>query len=122
MCNRSKQRRRAVTTDKTKKIAELNDLCRRAMGIAGRVVQTEGISALPEEDQSAIREAVENFSIFTPDNDPHGERDFGTFEHGGQRIFWKIDYYDRSMEFGSEDPSDPAQTVRALTIMLASEY
>jgi hypothetical protein len=104
------------------RVIPLPDLCRRAMGIAGRVVQTEGISALPEADQSAIREAVENFSIFTLDNDPHGERDFGTFEHGGQRIFWKIDYYDRSMEFGSEDPSDPAQTVRALTIMLASEY
>lgn len=111
-----------MTTDKTKKIAELNDLCRRAMGIAGRVVQTEGISALPEEDQSSIREAVENFSIFTPDNDPHGERDFGTFDHGGQRIFWKIDYYYKSMEFGSEDPSDPSQTRRVLTIMLASEY
>jgi len=32
------------------------------MGIAGRVVQTPGICALPQEDQSAIREKVETFS------------------------------------------------------------
>jgi hypothetical protein len=112
-----------MTTDHTTaKIAELNDLCRKAMGIAGRAVQTAGISSLPPEDQSAIREKVENFDAFTPDNDPHKEHDFGAFEHNGQRIFWKIDYYDTTMTKGSEDPSDPRQTVRVLTIMLASEY
>ena len=111
-----------MTTDTTRKIAELNDLCRKAMGIAGRVFQTAGISALPQQDQSAIREKVETFDAFTPDNDPHGERDFGAFEHNGERIFWKIDYYDTTLTQGSEDPSDPKQTVRVLTIMLASEY
>jgi hypothetical protein len=106
----------------TRKIAELNDLCRTAMGVAGRLFQTTGIDALPLADQSAIREKVERFDAFTPDNDPYGERDFGALEHNGQRVFWKIDYYDRSMTKGSEDPSDPGQTVRLLTIMLASEY
>lgn len=106
----------------TAKIAALNDLCRKAMGIAGRLFQTQGISALPIADQSAIREKVETFNTFTPDNDPYGERDFGAFEHKGQRIFWKIDYYDTTLTMGSEDPSDPKQTVRVLTIMLASEY
>jgi len=106
----------------TRRIAELNDLCRKAPGVAGRLFQTSGIDALPPADQSAIREKVETFDAFTPDNDPHGERDFGAFEHNGQRIFWKIDYYDRTLTRGSEDPSDPSQTVRVLTIMLASEY
>ena len=92
------------------------------MGIAGRLVQTAGIMRPAPEDQSAIREKVETFDAFTPDNDPHGERDFGAFEHNGERIFWKIDYYDRTLTKGSEDPSDPKQTVRVLTIMLASEY
>jgi hypothetical protein len=116
------QRRKTMTQTDTKKIAELNDLCRKAMGIAGRLVQTSGIAALPPEDQSAIREKVETFATFTPDNDPHGERDFGAFDHDGQKIFWKIDYYDTTLTKGSEDPSDPKQTVRVLTIMLASEY
>lgn len=84
--------------------------------------QTVGIDALPLADQSAIREKVETSDTFTPDNDPHGERDFGAFMHNGECIFWKIDYYDRTMTKGSEDPSDPGQTVRLLTIMLGSEY
>jgi hypothetical protein len=111
-----------MTTENTATIAALNDICRKAMGVAGRLVQTSGINSMPQKDQSAIREKVETFDDFTPDNDPHGERDFGAFDHNGQRIFWKIDYYDRTMSQGSEDPADPAQTVRVLTIMLASEY
>jgi hypothetical protein len=108
--------------ERTQTIAALNDLCRTAMGVAGRVVQTPGINALPPEDQSAIRQRVELFNAFTPDNDPHGERDFGNFTHKGQRIFWKIDYYDPSLTQGSEDPSDPKKTLRVLTIMLATEW
>lgn len=108
-------------TKSTQKIAGLNDLCRKAMGIAGRLFQTQGI-ALPLPVQSALREKVETFDGFTPDNDPHGEHDFGAFEHEGERIFWKIDYYAPDMLHGSENPADPKQTVRVLTIMLASEY
>ena len=105
-----------------RRVAELNDLCRTAMGVAGRLVQTEGISALPLADQSTIREQVELFVDFTAANDPHGEHDFGAFEHNGERIFWKIDYFDLTYTYGSENASDPAQTRRVLTIMLASEY
>lgn len=111
-----------MTNDKTKKIAALNDLCRTAVGVAGRLVQTPGIAALPLADQSAIREKVERFDAFSEDNDPHGERDFGAFVHNGDKVFWKIDYYDPTLSMGSEDPSDPRQTVRVLTIMLATEY
>ncbi len=103
-------------------IARLNDLCRTAMGVAGKLVQTQGISALPPAEQSAIREKVETFSDFTEGNDPYGERDFGAFEHNGQRVFWKIDYYAPDLMHGSENPADPKQTVRVLTIMLADEY
>lgn len=107
---------------KTQRISELNDLARTAMGVASRVVQTEGIRALDPATQSAIREKVEKFNAFTPDNDPYGEHDFGSFDHAGLTIFWKIDYYAPGLECGSEDPSDPRQTVRVLTIMLANEY
>lgn len=103
-------------------IARLNDLCRTAMGVAGKLVQTQGISALPPAEQSAIRQKVETFSDFGEGNDPYGERDFGAFEHNGQRVFWKIDYYAPDLMHGSENPADPRQTVRVLTIMLAHEY
>jgi hypothetical protein len=120
---------REVSSEKEKQIAEqiakLNDLCRTAPGVAGRLVQTAGISALPPEVQSAIREQVERFSDFSADNDPHGERDFGAFNIPGvtEKIFWKIDYYaDQSCTLGSEDPADPARSFRVLTIMFSREY
>jgi hypothetical protein len=74
-------------SSKTARIAALNDLCRTAMGVAGRLVQTQGISALPSHEQSAIREKVELFDAFSEDNDPHGEHDFGALDHNGHRIF-----------------------------------
>ena len=91
------------------------------MGVAGKLVRTIGISALPPEDQSAIREKVERYNDFRPDNDPCGEHDFGSFTHAGKKVCWKIDYYAPDLERESEDPSDPKQTVRVLTVMLASE-
>ena len=118
-----------ATDGKTTKIRDLNDLARTAMGVASRLVQTPGINALSPSDQSRIREKVELFKDFTEDNGPHGEHDFGSFDHEVGRntgctvkVFWKIDYYDKSLEYGSEDPSDPRQTTRVLTIMLADEY
>jgi hypothetical protein len=120
---------------RAERIARLNDLARRAMGIACIVVATEGIRALPEADQSRLRELIETFDLFTPDNDPYGERDFGAIYQGvdgvwsvsrsvdvAMTVFWKIDAYDRALGFGSEDPADPAMTRRVLTIMLAVEY
>lgn len=65
---------------------------------------------------------MQRFDTFTPDNDPHGEHDFGLLTVSGHRVMFKIDYYDPSMSYGSEDPSDPARTCRVLTIMLAGEY
>jgi hypothetical protein len=111
-----------MTDSNTKRIAELNDLCRKAMGTAGRLMQTRGFNALPAHVKSAIREKVETFDCFTGDNDPYGEHDFGAIEHDGNRIFWKIDYYALDMMHGSENPADPKQTVRVLTIVLAEEY
>ena len=120
---------------RAERIARLNDLARRAMGIACVVVATEGIWALSEADQSRLRELLETFDAFTPDNDPYGERDFGAIYQGldgvwstlrpvdvAVTVFWKIDAYDRDLRFASEDPADPTVTRRVLTIMLASEY
>jgi len=107
--------------DPTAKIRELNDALRTLTG-EGRVFVTAGISALSPEQQAEIMRRVFTFSAFTPDNDPYGEHDFGSFEYSGKTIFWKIDCYDRDLDFGSPDPSDEAVTTRVLTVMLAEEY
>ncbi len=107
-------------------------------GVACTAVATVGFRSLPEADQSQVRELIETFDAFTEDNDPHGERDFGCIYQLGdgrwtterprmpyeerERVFWKLDYYDRELMFGSEDAANPAVTRRVLTIMLADEY
>jgi hypothetical protein len=85
-------------------------------------MMTDGINALPDAIKAQVLSLVRQFTAFTPDNDPHGEHDFGAFEVDGEKIFWKIDHYDKSMEYGSDDAADPEVTTRVLTIMLASEY
>lgn len=102
-------------------IQRLNDALRQTF-TGGRVMMTDGINALPNDVKAKVLSGVRSFNDFTKDNDPHQEHDFGSFSVNGERCFWKIDYYNRSLDGGSEDPADPAVTTRVLTIMLASEY
>lgn len=37
-------------------------------------------------------------------------------------VFWKIDYYEPNLAFGSDAPWDEQRTKRVLTIMLSNEY
>ena len=112
-----------MTQSDTQRIAELNDICRKGWGATGgQWFVTQGIEALHPIQKMHILAKVVNFEDFTKDNNPYGERDFGAFTHQGNKIFWKIDYYDPSLQWGSENPADPKQTKRVLTIMLASEY
>lgn len=106
------------------KIAHLNDAFREALGqgFNGHVIKTSGIGALPPEDQMQIFSLIKTFNAFDEDNDPYGEHDFGALDFKGERIFWKIDYYDPTMAWASEDPANPDQTVRVMTVMLAREY
>ena len=104
------------------RIAALNDTLRKTF-LTGKVLVTEGVQSLNVHQQSEVVRQVREFSAFCEDNDPYGERDFGAFDiEGAGKVFWKIDYYNRTMDGGSEDPADPAKTTRVLTIMLASEY
>ena len=121
-----------MTEQTTGVIAAMNDELRSRVGMPffgtpatpGGIYVTAGVNALPPEKQIEIWFLVRDFADFTPENDPHGERDFGSFDlDGAGKILWKIDYYaDETMTYGSEDPSDPAQCFRALTIMLVTEY
>lgn len=117
-----------MTPSQTARIRELNDQFRKT-GDGGRVFLTRGIIALPSYQMLQVIEAVRAFDAFTPDNDPHGEHDFGAVTIESNKVFWKIDYYQPNIDGeldadgpGSEDPSDPEGTIRVMTIMLAEEY
>lgn len=101
--------------------ATLNDMFRTTF-IGGHVTITPGIRALGQSFESACVEAVQTFKAFTPDNDPYGEHDCAAMIVRGQRVLWKIDYYDPTMRYGFENPADAVLTRRVLTIMLAEEY
>jgi hypothetical protein len=106
---------------KSDRIRVLNDNFRSTF-VGGRVLTTAGVAELSLDTKARLLLAVQSFSNFTKDNDPHGEHDFGSIELRGETYFWKMDYYDLDCRFGSEDPSDPEQTTRVLTIMCADEY
>jgi hypothetical protein len=112
-------------TDKQsrERIRELNDAFRKTLDpTLGRVTLTAGVDALPSEARAMAIRKVATFDSFDADNDPHGEHDFGSFDLAGHKLFFKIDYYDLNLEFGSSDPADPAKTTRVLTLMFAMEY
>lgn len=101
------------------KVRALNDELRTKF-TGGKLMATPGILAL--NDLPAILQKLKDFSDFNPGNDTHMEHDMGSFQHRGQLLFWKIDYYDPDLMMGSSDPSEPAVTARILTLMLAEEY
>jgi hypothetical protein len=103
------------------RIRFLNDAFRRSFS-GGRVNMSAGVATLPPEKLTALLDAVRSFDSFNVDNDPHHEHDFGKIELEDESYFWKIDYYDRNLEFGSDDPANPEVTTRVLTVMRASEY
>jgi hypothetical protein len=110
-----------MNRQETARIRELNDAFRSTFS-GGNVVMTAGVNELPDMVKAEALKRAATFDDFNEDNDPHGEHDFGSFELCGRKFFWKIDYFDRSMEYGSDDPSDPEKTTRVMTVMLASEY
>ncbi|MFA5858430.1 MAG: DUF3768 domain-containing protein [Elusimicrobiota bacterium] len=96
-------------------IAERNDLLRASIPCISKpnaLLLTRGIyDKFNDDDVAKIMAKVKTFNNFTTDNDPWKEHDFGSFEHNGVKIFWKIDDY-----AGAEG----LQLV--LTILLAEEY
>ncbi len=83
---------------------------------------TSGFRDLPTETRHAAFRKIRLFKDFSASSDPYGEHDFGCVEEAGERIYFKIDYYDPALTTHSEDASDPTKTVRVMTVMLAHEY
>jgi len=108
--------------DRAKRICALNDRLRQ-YHLGGRVMMTVGVQAIGPMALTELTDAIADFDQFSPDtNDPRLEHDFASIEFEGQKIMWKIDYFDKSLQHGSPDPSDREVTTRVMTIMLASEY
>ena len=115
-----------------REIARLNDQLRENITSPGhnRVVMTDGIAALIGDValfrgfrlRAELLRLIRDFDSFDHGNDPHGNRDLGSFEFEGTRCLWKIDFYDLNLSAGSENPADPSVTVRVLTILRADEW
>ena len=83
---------------------------------------TTGVAALgPDLVERAVM-TLAAFDDFHHENDPYQEHDFGMFDVEGHRLFFKIDYFDKSLTYHSPDPADPSVTERVITLMLAEEY
>ncbi|MCP8892313.1 DUF3768 domain-containing protein [Sphingomonas faeni] len=119
-------------------IRRLNDAARSSPGTASIANVTIGFQSLPDADRFSALAQIVSFTHFDGDNDPYGEHDFGAIYRLASgawtqvrpsdektittTVFWKLDYYDNSLTFGSDAPWDAQRTKRVLTIMLASEY
>ncbi len=102
-------------------IRDLNDQLRQSFE-GGRVVMTQGVNGLADDTIARVFKAVRDFDDFSEANDPYGTHEFGMFDVDGEQLMFKIDAYDRNLEYGSPDPADPSVTTRVLTVLLASEY
>jgi hypothetical protein len=107
--------------NKTEQIRALNDDLRKHL-IGGLAVITPGVASLGQAAVERLVKTIAVFDDFCHENDPHEEHDFGSFNAEGETIFFKIDYYDKSLSMHSPDPADPTLTQRVITVMLASEY
>lgn len=96
-------------------IARLNDAFRHSVR---DIYLTQGVQALP--DVPGLLRAVRTFHDFTEDNNPYGERDFGSITWHQEKTYWKIDYYDQELEYWYDPLSEECR--RVMTVMLASEY
>ena len=105
----------------TQRIRELNDELRQNLH-GGLAVMTPGVAALGQQAVERIVQTISVFDDFCHANDPYEEHDFGSFEAEGEKIFFKIDYFDKRLTYHSPDPSDASVTERVITIMLADEY
>lgn len=106
-------------------IAALNDLFRKSLGAAevfrscpGILNLTPEVSDLTNHDRRKLLEEVIAFDQFKEGNDPYGEHDFGALGE----YFWKIDYYNATLDGHADDPANVNTCRRVLTIMHRSEY
>ena len=114
-----------ATPTRTEAIARLNDRCRQGLDRTARIVITRTCLGTFADDRAAAivaqAEILASLRAYQFGEAEIGERDRGSFEYRGTTVYFRIDYYDAAMEYGSEDPADASQTRRVLTIMLRED-
>lgn len=114
-------------TDPISRIAKLNDRVRLRLDRNARIVITATCLATLAGDDRIVSETLAQTKVlgairryvFTSEDGP--ERACGEFAVGETTVRFRIDYYDPSLEWGSEDPADAAATTRVMTIMLPGD-
>jgi hypothetical protein len=109
--------------ERAQNIAALNDAFRKGeRPELGQIIVTSGVRDLVAASPSGVAgvyEQVKRFDAFDDGNDLYGEHDFGSFQHCGETLFFKIDLYE---EPNVKGPHGEPVVTRVLTIMLAEEY
>lgn len=114
-------------TDQLSRIVNLNDRCRLGLDRNARILITAScLAALATDNgttaeilaQAAVMAAVRRY-VFRPEDGPEHNR--GELVVRAQVVRFKIDCYDPSLEWGSEDPADATLTTRVMTIMLPED-
>ena len=108
-------------SDQSSPVAVLNDAFRVTF-LGGTVCVTAAVHERGADFVKAALIAVRDFDDFDAANDPYGEHDFGELCVDGQRLFWKIAYFDPSMLHHAPDPAGREATRRVLTILFPDEY
>lgn len=100
-------------------IAKLNDELRQLipnLPFPHQLVLTDEVAALPADQLSELLSLVKNFNVFTDENDPFKEHDFGKIEMRENTFFWKYDYFDPALKYFEQNGQ------RVLTVMFSHEY
>lgn len=113
-------------TSREETIAHLNDRVRLGQDPTARMLITRAcLATFASEDtgdglraQVGLVRAVRAFQFSGAEA---AERNRGSFRFQGSEVFFAIDYYDRELTYGSEDPADPDVTTRVLTIMVRED-
>lgn len=112
----------------TNRIAELNQRCRQGLDLEAKLVITNTCFAMLAKDQldrlilsTQVQKALRDWKPAANDESDN-EQDFGILYVRDQKLFFKIDYYDRTLEWGSEDPANPEVTIRVMTVMMPEDY
>lgn len=92
------------TKERVAEIRRLNEAFRTTLRGARLFLRQASRSC--QLDEAAALQAVTEFKDFNEENDPHEERDYGSFDLSDREFWWKIDYYNPTMNGASQDPAD----------------